>query len=148
MIFYTEVINLINTICKSQSDELISTLKKINKSKEEINMRRDLKLYEQDFNFSNNATKKRFVEEQFLNYELRKRSNSKSEKSTDEENIEDPDSKYMRALQIVDLGKDEFIDSSTLTENDIKLDALITQLIESEAKVEEDVYKSYCDQGG
>ena len=145
MIFYTEVINLINTICKSQSDELISTLKKINKAKEEINMRRDLKLYEQDFNFSNNATKKRFVEEQFLNYELRKRSNSKSEKSTDEENIEDPDSKYMRALQIVDLGKDEFIDSSTLNENDIKLDALITQLIESEAKVEEDVYKSLVD---
>ena len=145
IIFYTEILNLINTICKSHSDELASTLKKINKSKEDINIRRDLKLYEQDFNFSNNATKKRFVEEQFLNYELRKRANSKSDKSTEEENIEDPDSKYMRALQIIDLGKDEFIDSSTLTENDIKLDTAINKLIEGETKVEEDVYKSLAD---
>ena len=145
IIFYTEILNLINTICKSHSDELASTLKKINKSKEDINIRRDLKLYEQDFNFSNNATKKRFVEEQFLNYELRKRANSKSDKSTEEENIEDPDSKYMRALQIIDLGKDEFIDSSTLTENDIKLDTAINKLIEGETKVEDDVYKSLAD---
>ena len=52
----------------------------MNKYKEDINIRRDLKLFEQDFNFVNNITKKRFVEEQFLNYELRKRSGSKSGK--------------------------------------------------------------------
>ena len=145
IIFYTDIINLINTICKFQTDELTNTLKKMLKYKEDINIRRDLKLYEQDFNFSNNTTKKRFVEEQFLNYELRKRANSKSDKSTDDGNMEDPESKYMRALQIIDLGKDEFIDSSTLTENDIKLDASINQLIDSEKKIDDDIYKSLVD---
>ena len=145
ILFYIEVINLINNICKFQIDELTNALKKMNKNKEDINTRRDLKLYEQDFNFSNNTTKKRFVEEQFLNYDLRNKTNSKNDRSTDDWNMEDPESKYMRALQIIDLGKDEFIDSSTLTENDIKLDESISQLIESEKKIEDDIYKSLVD---
>jgi len=109
ILFYIEILNLINSVSKFQGETLTNTLKKMNKSKEDINIRRDLKLYEQDFNFLNNATKKRFVEEQFLNYELRKRSGSKpgNDKSTDEQNIEDSDSKFMRALQIIELTKEK-----------------------------------------
>jgi len=78
ILFYIEVLNLINSVCKFQTDNMINTLKKMNKYKEDINIRRDLKLFEQDFNFINNVTKRRFVEEQFLNYDLRKRSTSKA----------------------------------------------------------------------
>ena len=147
ILFYIEVLNLVNSVCKFQSDELTNTLKKMNKSKEDINIRRDLKLYEQDFNFLNTSTKRRFVDEQFLNYELRKRSGSKpgKDKSTDEQNIEDSDSKFMRALQIIELGKDEFIDYSTLNENDLKIDTQITELINSEKKLDENVFKSLVD---
>jgi hypothetical protein len=143
ILFYIEILNLINNICKFQNENLLNTLKKMNKSKEDINIRRDLKLYEQDFNFLNNATKKRFVEEQFLNYELRNRSGSKNKyenKGNDEQNLEDEDSKYMKALQILELGKDDFIDNSTLNENDIKLDKIITDLIEGEKKIEDNEF--------
>ena len=50
--------NLINSISKIQNELLTNTLKKMNKFKEDINIRRDLKLYEQDFNFVNNITKR------------------------------------------------------------------------------------------
>ena len=120
---------------------MTNALKKMNKYKEDINIRRDLKLFEQDFNFSNNATKKRFIEEQFLNYEFRKKSGSKSRKdskSNDGEDLEDPDSKYIKALQIIELGKDDFIDYSTLNDNDIKLDKFITNLIEGDKEINHD----------
>ena len=109
----------------------------MNKYKEDINIRRDLKLFDHDFNHLNNVTKKRFIQEHFLNYELRNRSGSKNKyenKGNDEQNLEDEDSKYMKALQILELGKDDFIDNSTLNENDIKLDKIITDLIEGEKK--------------
>ena len=54
ILFYIEIMNLINSISKIQNELLTNTLKKMNKFKEDINIRRDLKLYEQDFNFVNN----------------------------------------------------------------------------------------------
>ena len=143
ILFYIEILNLINSVCKFQGETLTNTLKKMNKYKEDINIRRDLKLFEQDFNFVNNITKKRFVEEQFLNYELRKRSGSKSgkDKSNEEVSIEDPDSKYMKALQILELGNDDFIDYSTLNENDIKLDKSITNLIDGDKKISDEEFE-------
>ena len=142
ILFYIEILNLVNSVCKFQGDTLTNTLKKMNKYKEDINIRRDLKLFEQDFNFINNITKKRFIEEQFLNYELRKRSGSKSwnDKQEEEQRLEDPDSKYMKSLQILELGNDDFIDNSTLNENDIKLDKYITNLIGSENKINDDEF--------
>ena len=142
ILFYIEILNLVNSVCKFQGDTLTNTLKKMNKYKEDINIRRDLKLFEQDFNFINNITKKRFIEEQFLNYELRKRSGSNSwnDKQEEEQRLEDPDSKYMKSLQILELGNDDFIDNSTLNENDIKLDKYITNLIGSENKINDDEF--------
>ena len=91
ILFYIEIISLINNLCKSQIENMTNVLKKMNKYKEDINIRRDLKLFEQDFNFSNNATKKRFIEEQFLNYEFRKKSGSKSRKDSKSNDGEDLD---------------------------------------------------------
>ena len=140
ILFYIEIMNLINSVCKFQIESLTNTLKKMNKYKEDINIRRDLKLFEQDFNFTNNVTKKRFVEEQFLNYELRKRSGSRSKKTEEEQSLDNPDSKYMKSLQILELGNDDFIDYSTLNENDIKLDKCITNLIDGENKINDEEF--------
>ena len=140
ILFYIEIMNLINSVCKFQIESLTNTLKKMNKYKEDINIRRDLKLFEQDFNFTNNVTKKRFVEEQFLNYELRKRSGSRSKKTEEEQSLDNPDSKYMKSLQILELGNDDFIDCSTLNENDIKLDKFITNLIDGENKINDEEF--------
>ena len=141
ILFYIEIINLINSVCKVQGEVLTNALTKMNKYKEDINIRRDLKLFEQDFNFINNATKKRFIEEQFLNYELRKRSGSgKDNTPNEEQKLGVQDSKYIKALQILELGNDEFIDYSTLNENDIMLDKFITNLIDSDKKINDEEY--------
>ena len=141
ILFYIEIMGLINSVSKYQEEALTNTLKKMNKYKEDINIRRDLKLFEQDFNFVNNVTKKRFIEEQFLNYELRKRSGSwKDNKLNEEEKLGDQDSKYLKALRILELGNDDFIDYSTLNENDIKLDKFITNLIDGDNKINDEEY--------
>ena len=141
ILFYIEIMGLINSVSKYQEEALTNTLKKMNKYKEDINIRRDLKLFEQDFNFVNNVTKKRFIEEQFLNYELRKRSGSyKDNKLNEEEKLGDQDSKYLKALRILELGNDDFIDYSTLNENDIKLDKFITNLIDGDKKMNDEEY--------
>ena len=139
ILFYIDILNTLNTIGKKHDEALNTNMTKINKYKGDINIRRDLKLFEHDFNHLNNITKKRFIKEHFLNYELRKR-NSKSNFYEEELSIDNQDSKYMRALQILELGKDDFIDITSLNEFDIELDNLITNLLEKESKIEDEVY--------
>ena len=63
----------------------------------------DIKWFENDFNHLDNTTKKRFLQERFLNYELRNRKNSGMGKNNNnkdfEDNINNQDSKYMKALK-------------------------------------------------
>ena len=141
ILFYIDILSRLNFIIKEIGESLTNSQKKINKYKEDINIRRDLKLFEHDFNHSNNVTKRRFVEEQFLNYELRNKANSnkgKNDNNKIESNIQNQDSKYMKALQILELGNDDFIDVTSLNENDIALDKLIVDLLDKENKVSDD----------
>ena len=140
IVFFIDILSRLYTEIKVHEDDITNTQKKVNKYKEDINIRRDLKLFEHDFNHLNNTTKKRFLQEHFLNYELRNRSNSKSGKNNDnnenaELNIEDQDSKYMKALQILELGNDDFIDVTSLNENDVAFDKLIVDLLDQENKI-------------
>ncbi len=140
IVFFIDILSRLYTEIKVHEDDITNTQKKVNKYKEDINIRRDLKLFEHDFNHLNNTTKKRFLQEHFLNYELRNRSNSKSGKNNDnnenaELNIEDQDSKYMKALQILELGNDDFIDVTSLNESDIAFDKLIVDLLDQENKI-------------
>ena len=142
ILFYIEIMNDLNKMLKNKQESYDETLKKMNKYKDDINPRRDLKLFEYDHNFLNTSTKKRFLKENFLNYELRKKSGVKSSGKADNNdnlNEEEQDNKYMTALQILSLGNDEFLDYNSLNENDIELDKLITSLITSEKEIEENI---------
>ena len=46
----------------------------------------------------------------------------------------------IKALRILELGNDDFIDYSTLNENDIKLDKFITNLIDGDNKINDEEY--------
>ena len=145
IIFYIDLLSKVGVVLKENSELFDNTLKKMNKYKEDINIRRDLKLYDHDFNHLNNITKKRFIKEHFLNYDLRNRSNSKHDKNNnnvdnDEQDLENQDSKYMKALQILELGNDDFIDVTSLNERDIALDNLIVNLMDKETKIKDEVY--------
>ena len=71
ILFYIDILSKLGLILKENGELLDNTQKKMYKYKEDINIRRDLKLYDHDFNHLNNTTKKRFMHEHFLNYELR-----------------------------------------------------------------------------
>ena len=152
LLFHIDILGKLSAIMKEHDNLITGTQKKMNKCKEDINIRRDLKLFEHDFNHLNNITKKRFIQEHFLNYELRNRANSKTGKTNDnnaneEENIEDQDSKYMKALQILELGNDDFLDVTSLNENDIALDKIIVDLLDKENKLSNEIYEKinlYC----
>ena len=144
IIYYMDILNRVNLIIKDHGELLSNTIKKVNKYKEDINIRRDLKLFDHDFNHLNSITKKRFIQEHFLNYDLRNRANSKTGKSNDnnneETNIENQDSKYMKALQILELGNDDFIDVTSLNENDVILDKIIVDLLDKETLIDNEAY--------
>ena len=152
LLFHIDILGRLSAIMKEHGDLITGTQKKMNKCKEDINIRRDLKLFEHDFNHLNNITKKRFIQEHFLNYELRNRSNSKTGKNNDnnvneEENLENQDSKYMKALQILELGNDDFLDVTSLNENDVALDKIIVDLLDKENKLSNEIYEKinlYC----
>ena len=139
IIYYMDILNRVSLILKEHGEMLSGTLKKVNKYKEDINIRRDLKLFDHDFNHLNNVTKKRFIQEHFLNYELRNKS-GKNNDNNEEENIENQDSKYMKALQILELGNDDFIDVTSLNENDVILDKIIVDLLDKETTIDNESY--------
>ena len=142
ILLYIEILNNLNSISKKHDEALNNNIAQINKYKEKINIRRDLKLFEHDFNHLNSSTKKRFMKENFLNYDLRRR-NSKVgiDNSNDEElSIDDQDSKYMKALQILELGNDDFIDITSLNDSDIELDNYIVKLLDQEDKITDEIH--------
>ena len=145
ILMYIDNLSRLNAILKEHGEDYTNTLTKTNKYKEDMNIRRDLKLFEHDFNHLNNTTKKRFIKEHFFNYELRKRSNSKTGRKSDfnedeDVNIADQDSKYMKALQILELGKDDFIDITSLNESDVAFDKIIDDLLNKETKLRNEVF--------
>ena len=140
LLFYIDILSNINTVSKKHDEDLNSSVAKINKFKESINIRRDLKLFDHDFNHLNNTTKKRFMKEHFLNYEFRRRNSKIGNDNEEELSIDNQDSKYMKALQILELGKDDFIDVTSLNENDIELDNCIVKLLDQENKINDEIH--------
>ena len=140
LLFYIDILSNITTISKKHDEDLNNSVAKINKFKENINIRRDLKLFDHDFNHLNNTTKKRFMKEHFLNYEFRRRNSKIGNDNEEELSIDNQDSKYMKALQILELGKDDFIDVTSLNENDIELDNCIVKLLDQENKISDEIH--------
>jgi len=142
ILLYIDILNNLNTISKKHDEVLNNNIAQVNKFKEKINIRRDLKLYEHDFNHLNSSSKKRFMKENFLNYDLRRRNSKVGNENNNEEelSIDDQDSKYMKALQILELGKDDFIDITSLNDSDIELDNYIVKLLDQEDKITDEVH--------
>ena len=140
LLFYIDILSNINIVSKMHDEDLNNNIAQINKFKESINIRRDLKLFEHDFNHLNNTTKKRFIKEHFLNYELRRRNSKIGNDNEEELSLDNQDSKYMKALQILELGKDDFIDVTSLNDNDIELDNCIVKLLDQEGKINDEIH--------
>ena len=142
LLFYIDILSKVNAIVKERIVVIDTTLQKVNKYKEDINIRRDLKLYDQDFNRINKTTSQRFIKEHFLNYELRNRINSfkDGDNNGEELSLDNQDSKYMKALQILELGNDDFLDVTSLDENDIIFDKKIMNILENENKIDGDLF--------
>jgi len=140
LLFYIDILSNLNIVSKKHDEDVNNNIAQINKIKESINIRRDLKLFDHDFNHLNNTTKKRFMQEHFLNYELRRRNSKLGNDKGEELSIDNQDSKYMKALQILELGNDDFIDVTSLNDNDVQLDNCIVKLLDQENKINDEIY--------
>ena len=144
ILYFIDILNNFSIENKNSVDTKNNLITSINKYKDNINIRRDLKLFTHDFNHMNNTYKKRFINEHFLDYELLKKSESsaKRKSSTGEEFENEQNEKYTKAFQLLELGKDEFIDKESLNENDKILDSIFKKLISQESKISDDEHSN------
>ena len=149
--FYVSVILLFNNIMKEFNFESKESINRNEKYIDDIYIKRDLKMFSLFFNrTNNNKDKNRFSYEEFLDYENSSASqnnklgdfnkNDKNNENTinDVEELDKIDSDL--ALQIIELGKHNFIDSETMDKELIEVDSIVYNLIQSDEKIDSEKF--------
>ena len=118
-----------------------------------VNIKRDLEYFLKDINFIN-ENKRRFLNEQFLDYEIFKKNIEKNANDKDLNNILNSDNpislnisnsgyniSYEKSIKILELGKYENEEINVVEgEENKKIDGYITELLESENEIPRDKY--------
>ena len=154
--FYIRMILLFNNGIKEYNLETKETISRNEKYIDEIYIKRDLKLFTILFNkINNNKEKSRFLYEEFLDFENRstvqnkkisgqiKNKNQNKEKSNKiiENDIKEIDKINIQlANQIIELGKEPFIDIDTMDNEFIELDNIIFNLIQRDEKIDDEKF--------
>ena len=153
--FYVKMFLIFNNIIKEFNVEEKESINKNEKYIDEIYVKRDLKLFTIFFNrVNNNKDKSRFLYEEFLDFEnfntVQNKKISGELKSNNKENenansidndIKDIDKiDFQLAKQIVELGKDPFIDIDTMDNEFIELDNIIFNLIQRDEKIDDEKF--------
>jgi hypothetical protein len=127
-------------------------LVKIERFTQFVNIKRDMEYFLKDINFIN-ENKRRFLNEQFLDYEIFKKNIEKNSNDKDINinlNGDHPmnsnasnsgyNISYEKSIKILELGK--YDDEEIIVEGDLnkKIDGYITELLESEKGIDRDKY--------
>ena len=148
--FYVSIILLFNNIIKEFNFESKESINRNEKYIDEIFIKRDTKMFSLYFNKINNKQKSRFLYEEFLDYENSSASqnnksgdynkNDKNNENTinDKEELDKID--FDLASQIIDLGKNSFIDNDTMDDELIELDNIISSLIQRDEKIDSEKF--------
>ena len=150
-------ITFLNNILKDTVEEGLSftkdyneSLNKIDAFQREINLKKDNKIYKIDFNFVNNSDGNRFILEQFLDYGfLRKNADNVNNNNQTNNNINNnnantgtefsniaEDTEYVKALHILNLGEQRYLDFDSLNEKGQEINNIIINLIKKEENIE------------
>ena len=144
-----KILNEINTSSTSFLNEFTEDIKKIETLRGDLNLRRDERYFKQDYNFyinkDNTKVYKRFVLEEFLDYDYvitnsenpnKKKESNKNIKITNNNNDTD-DSDYDRAKSILTLGEKRFVDFNYLNDKGKEINSIINNLLTNENKIED-----------
>ena len=148
---------LFKNCIKSYLEKYKEMLTNVERSIPVINAKNDVEYFRQDMNYTN-ENKRRFIKEDFLDYELLKKSIEQNEEDEEEENIGNNiyfennsismkniiakyNITYEKSLKIINLGKgiDEDEEEEYNEENK-KLDSYIKELLTSENELSKDNY--------
>ena len=151
--FYVSIILLFINIIKEFNFETKESISKNEKYIDEIFIKRDVNMFSLFFNKkNNNKDKSRFLYEEFLDYEnINTTQNNKLGEINDnmpknENIINDIEKKELDkidinlALQIIELGKNSFIDSENMDNDLIELDSIIFNLIQRDEKIDSEKF--------
>ena len=149
---------LFKNCVKSYLEKYKEMLTNVERSIPVINARNDVEYFRQDMNYTN-ENKRRFIKEDFLDYELLKKSIEQNEQNEEEENtgnkiyfennsismkniISKYNITYEKSLKIINLGKgiDEDEEEKESNEENKKLDSYIKELLTSEKELSKDKY--------
>ena len=150
---------LFKNCIKSYLEKYKEMLTNVERSIPIINVRTDVEYFRQDMNYTN-ENKRRFIKEDFLDYELLKKSIEQNEEEDDEDNdgnkiyfennsismknvIAKYNITYEKSLKIVNLGKDFDYDEDEdegFSEENKKLNSYIKELLTSEKELPKDKY--------
>ena len=147
--FIHKILNEINSSTTNFLTEFTESIKKIESFREEINIKRDIKTFRQDFNFyinkDNTKVYKRFILEEFLDYDyvIENSENSDNKKPKNNLNIvinnnENSDQEFDRAKALLHLGESLFLDLDLLNEKGKEINEIIDNLLNNKDKIEND----------
>ena len=149
--FIHKIINEINQSSITFINDFKESITKIEAYTQEINIKRDLKTFRQDYNFyinkDNTKVYKRFILEEFLDYDyvIEDNENSDNKKPKNNLNIiinnnENNDQEFERAQNILHLGEKLFLDLDLLNEKGKQINEIIVNLLTNKEKIEDNKF--------
>ena len=150
--FLVDIMNKFVEYGKNYGEIHKEILVKIERFTQFVNIKRDMEYFLKDINFIN-ENKRRFLNEQFLDYEIFKKNIEKNSNDKDINinlNGDHPmnsnasnsgyNISYEKSIKILELGK--YDDEEIIVEGDLnkKIDGYITELLESEKGIDRDKY--------
>ena len=149
--FIHKILNEINQSSIIFINDFKESITKIEAYTQEINIKRDLKTFRQDYNFyinkDNTKVYKRFILEEFLDYDyvIEDNENSDNKKPKNNLNIiinnnENNDQEFERAQNILHLGEKLFLDLDLLSEKGKQINEIIVNLLTNKEKIEDNKF--------
>ena len=150
--FLVDIMNKFVEYGKNYGEIHKEILVKIERFTQFVNIKRDMEYFLKDINFIN-ENKRRFLNEQFLDYEIFKKNIEKNSNDKDinlnlngdrsiNSNVSNSgyNISYEKSIKILELGK--YDDEEIIVEGDLnkKIDGYITELLESEKGIDRDKY--------
>ena len=149
--FIHKILNEINQSSITFINDFKESITKIEAYTQEINIKRDLKTFRQDYNFyinkDNTKVYKRFILEEFLDYDYVIEANENSDNKKPKNNLniiinnnENNDQEFERAQNILHLGEKLFLDLDLLNEKGKQINEIIVNLLTNKEKIEDNKF--------
>ena len=143
MSFVQKVLKEINQTHLNFVNEFNETIKKVDSFQGNLNIKRDARSFKLDYDFyvkkDNSKTERRFVLEEFLDYDYVIANNESSNNKLSSNiinNKDNDDNEYNRIKTILQLGESKLVDFFYLNDKGKKINQIIINLLNEENKIE------------